>query len=64
MDQLTELMQKLSPEKNNITEKFMQFGVSHNNAFDSQALLHLKSNYCDFQKCLDCAVGSWLLSNK
>ena len=64
MDQLTELMQKLSPEKNNITEKFIQFGVSHNNAFDSQALLHLKSNYCDSQKCLDCMVGSWLLSNK
>jgi hypothetical protein len=64
MDQLINQMQKLSAEKNNITEKFTQFDVSHKNAFDSQALLHLKSNYCDFQKCLDCAVGSWLLSNK
>lgn len=64
MDQLIEMMQKLMPEKNNVTDKFMQFGVSNKNAFDSQALLHLKSNYCDAQKCLNCAVGTWLLSHK
>jgi hypothetical protein len=28
---------------------------------DSQALIHLKNNYCNNKKCLDCAVGVKLL---
>ena len=33
------------------------------NALNSQALLHLKKNYCDLNKCLHCAVGSYLISH-
>ena len=62
MEQLTTLMQSLDPENNSITQKFNQFGVSNQNAYESQALLYLKNNYCNPQKCLDCAVGHWLLS--
>ena len=62
MEQLTNLMQSLDPENNSITQKFNQFGVSNQNAYESQALLYLKNNYCNPQKCLDCAVGNWLLS--
>lgn len=31
------------------------------NAMDSQALIHLKKNYCDKNKCLHCALGLKLL---
>jgi len=31
------------------------------NAFESQALLQLKPNYCDQNKCLQCEIGANLL---
>lgn len=54
-------MQALAPEQNNITKRWKQYGVINSNAFDSQALIELKNNYCSKIKCLDCAVGNKLL---
>ncbi len=56
-------LQQLPKENNNITSKWEQAGIEHTNAFDSQALLHLKRHYCDDKFCLNCAVGNKLVKN-
>jgi len=50
-----------APEKNNITNGWQQMGISNKDACHSQALIELKTQYCDHKKCLDCAVGNALL---
>lgn len=54
-------LQELPKEKNNITQKWEAAGISHETAFDSQALLYLKKNYCNARHCLSCAVGNSIL---
>ena len=55
------LLKKMKPEKNNIISKFSEIGVSSKNAFDTQALLELKNNYCAPKRCLECAIGNTIL---
>ncbi|MBB6127696.1 DUF2851 family protein [Mucilaginibacter lappiensis] len=55
------LLENLPAEKNNITEDFITLGLKINNAFESQALLELKNNYCNYKKCLQCGVGNKIL---
>ena len=54
-------MEELSAEKNRVTNGWAQCGITSKNALDSQALLELKMNYCDYKRCLDCNVGNALL---
>ncbi len=54
---------QLLPEQNFITKGFMALGAQNKSAFDSQALIQLKNNYCNDKKCLQCAVGNSLLKN-
>jgi hypothetical protein len=60
-DQALLLLEEIGPEKNNVTNAFVQLQVENRNAFTSQALLHLKKNYCDTKRCLECAVGNAIL---
>ena len=55
------LLKKMKPEKNSIISKFFEIGVSSKNAFDTQALLELKNNYCSPKRCLECAIGNTIL---
>jgi hypothetical protein len=48
-------------EKNVITKGFELTGMANKTAYDSQVLIELKNQYCDQRKCLDCAVGNYLL---
>lgn len=52
---------EISSENNSITKGFQKLGIENKNAFDSQALLELKKEYCDKKRCLDCSVGNALL---
>lgn len=54
-------LQQLAPEQNNITKQWKLKTVQNHSAFDSQALIELKNNYCAQKKCLDCAVGNKIL---
>ena len=54
-------LQQLPKEKNNITQKWEAAGITHQTAFDSQALLYLKKNYCNKKLCLNCAIGNSIL---
>ena len=57
------LFQQLPPENNVITRQWEQCGVKAANAMESQALIHLKQNYCTAKKCLQCRIGDYLLRN-
>lgn len=56
-----ELLTSIPPEQNGITKNWQELNVISENAHDSQALLELKNNYCDKQRCLQCSVGHSLL---
>lgn len=62
-DDVLEMYRNLNPEKNSIIDKFKDLNISVENAFDSQTLIHLKKNFCDEKKCLQCAIGVKLLRN-
>lgn len=55
------LLEQLPAEQNNIVTNFGLLGIKVNTAFDSQALLELKNNYCNYKKCLQCGVGNKIL---
>ena len=54
-------LEEVPAEKNNITDAFVGLGVENKNAFDSQALIQLKNEYCNQKRCLQCSVGNRLL---
>lgn len=60
-DRALKWLEETSTEANKITQGFAQYGILSRNAFESQALIELKNNYCDHKRCLDCAVGNTLL---
>ncbi|MBN8640193.1 MAG: DUF2851 family protein [Flavobacteriales bacterium] len=62
-EQLIEWISHIVAEKNTIIDKFTFFGMEANNAFQSQALLQLKNEYCNHKKCLRCAIGLELIKN-
>jgi hypothetical protein len=54
-------LEAISPEKNRITKGWEQAGIINRQAFDSQSLIELKSQYCDYKRCLECSTGNALL---
>jgi len=56
-----QLLEDIPAEKNNITNGWQQLGIKGRSAFDSQALLQLRNNYCKNYRCLDCAIGHKIL---
>ena len=54
-------IEQLTSEKNNITKGFKSLGFKNASAFDSQALIQLKNEYCNQKKCLHCAIGNSIL---
>ena len=60
-DRALQWMEQVTAEKNTITKGFVAIGVANKNAFDSQALLQLKNNYCNKKRCLECAIGNKIL---
>jgi hypothetical protein len=57
-----QLLEELKPEKNNIIEKWKELGLEPASAYQTQALLHLKNNYCKAKKCINCAIGNSILN--
>ena len=54
-------LSKIPTEHNAITRNFEKMGVFVQHAAQSQALLQLKTNYCNKKRCLECTVGHQLL---
>lgn len=52
-----ELLTAIAPEKNSIITSWHNAGVVCTNATQSQALIYLTKNYCQYKKCLRCRIG-------
>lgn len=61
-DRALDWLGQLAPEKNNITAQWAALGIENRNAWDSQALIELKKEYCDAKRCLECSIGNSLLA--
>ncbi|WP_298897387.1 DUF2851 family protein [uncultured Psychroserpens sp.] len=61
-DVIVEIIDKIASEKNSIVEGFNALKLVSKSAMTSQALIQLKQNYCNKNKCLKCAIGNSLLS--
>lgn len=55
-------LEELPPEDNHVLRGWSALGIKPKNAFYSQALLQLKTMYCDKKRCLHCAIGNVLLA--
>lgn len=55
------LLSSLPPENNAVTRQWVSGGLASTDALRSQALIHLKKEYCDTRKCLYCRFGHHLL---
>lgn len=62
MERALSFLEKLPLEKNKITAAYANEGIEFSSALQTQALLQLKSKYCDKRKCLTCPVGLFLIS--
>ncbi len=60
-ENILKLIQQIKPEKNSIISKFSELKINSTSAFQTQALLELKNNYCAPKRCLECAIGNKLL---
>ncbi|MFH2143426.1 MAG: DUF2851 family protein [Bacteroidota bacterium] len=61
-DRAIQFIDHLPPEKNSIIGKWEKSGIQVKTALESQALIHLKNNYCDKKQCLKCQVGNKLIN--
>ncbi|HVG40725.1 MAG TPA: DUF2851 family protein, partial [Chitinophagaceae bacterium] len=48
-------------EKNTIIDGFTKNNIINKSAYDSQAFIELKNEYCNHKRCLECSVGIHLL---
>ena len=60
-DKAIVLLESLKPEQNSVVAGFKKLGVEAPSAMFSQAMVQLKSQYCDQQKCLFCHIGTGIL---
>ncbi|WP_422361301.1 DUF2851 family protein [Reichenbachiella sp.] len=63
MDKAVDLLQDLVPERNHITNSWQELGLKAKNAFDSQALIGLRNDFCLKKKCLSCKIGVSLINS-
>lgn len=59
-----DFLHNLPNENNNIIRYWSQMGVNINCAADSQALIHLRNNYCNKHKCAECRFAYAYLKEK
>ena len=64
-----DLINQIKPEKNGIIEKFQLLFDNRSkkvilSSFQTQALIQLKNQYCDENKCLSCTIGHYILKRE
>ena len=52
-----DLLEKIPAERNRIITAWEELGVMPQSAYDTQALLEQRKEYCDKKNCLRCSVG-------
>jgi hypothetical protein len=54
-------LQEIPAEENHIVKQWEKLNISMSKASETQAVIQLKNYYCITNKCLECAVGNYLL---
>jgi len=60
-DQIVIIATAINSEDNSIIKTFNSLKKVSHSSLESQALIQLKSEYCDKNKCLQCAIGNSLI---
>ena len=55
------ILEELPSEENNITRRWKNLDFPNKDASDSQALIELKSTFCDRRRCLTCPIGHQII---
>jgi hypothetical protein len=63
-DKAMQFLEQIEAEDNSLITQWRNLGIKPQNAFDTQALLQLKSEYCDKKRCLDCGIGAKIIITK
>ena len=58
---IIKIAKAIASEKNSIIDAFNNLKKASKSSFESQAFIQLKTEYCDKNKCLQCAVGNALI---
>lgn len=56
------LLENIAAENNKILKEWESSGLIAESAFHTQALIQLRNEYCKKRRCLDCRIGSKLIS--
>ena len=56
-----QFLEETEAEDNAIIRHYAQYGITAENAMQTQALLHLYSYFCKRKRCLECRIGNVLL---
>lgn len=56
-----DIWEDLKPENNRYIRQWSRAGIRPHSAADSQALIQLRTNYCDRNRCMDCRFAAALL---
>lgn len=62
IEELIAFATAISAEKNAIIERFQRLGLNPVDSYHSQALLQLKNEYCNYNRCLNCEIGQKLIN--
>ncbi len=62
-EEILQIASKIPSEGNTIVKKFNSLKQVSKNAYQSQALLQLKSEYCEKNRCLQCAIGNFIIGS-
>jgi hypothetical protein len=54
-------LDKILPEDNLVIREWGEAGINPISAFDTQALLQLRNEYCRKRRCLECRIGTKLI---
>ena len=60
-EEVIALISAIKSENNSVLKNFKEVKITSKNAMDSQALIHLYTNYCKKDKCLQCVIGNKVL---
>jgi Protein of unknown function (DUF2851) len=55
------LLEEIPAESNAIIDNWADLGVKPRHAYQTQALLQLKTRWCDEKRCLECGIGNAIL---
>ncbi|MDP4222995.1 MAG: DUF2851 family protein [Bacteroidota bacterium] len=62
-DKSLAFMEEIGPESNSIVDDWKSAGIEAGSAFETQALIQLTGRYCKKRRCLECRIGSKIISS-